>query len=688
MKTPRPHQRRAIRRILKSLRRRGRDVRCQCIMACGTGKTFIALRVKERLKPDLTVVFVPTLQLVAQLKRNWEEDRRQNFTSFVVCSDSTVVDGWRLKASDIGLRATTNPEKIAGFMQRSGPKVIFCTYQSSERIAKAQAISGVTVDFIVCDEAHRTTGIDGKGCFQVVLDRDQVVAKKRLFMTATPRMFTKTAFHKAQKLGIRLVGMDNEPLYGPVAFEYSFPEAIKDKMLCDYKVVVVTVTDQEVQKAIETRSFLAHQHQQMLVEDVAKHVGLGKAIRKYGLERVVAFVNRVRDAAAYGDENNARGFVQTMSATGVLSRRLAWSAHVEGAMSVAQRQLRLDVLGSAQEGIVRVLYNARCLTEGVDTPAMDAVAFLACRSSVVDIAQTAGRGLRLPPGWVPTEETPQPPTAYIVVPLFVGSGEPEDVRVLKAFAHLTEVLVAMRAIDHRLEAWINEVKIGGAQTPTTPELIDFGGLSSLSIGKVTQSVALRSAPIEPPVLMTEEEVLRWMQEFLRDYGQWPTKHRIPPKSWKGTRAQWGEATPYAGFPLKWKYLDQCLRLGKRGLPGGSSLAKVRERLLGGPSKLTQKLIFSWAKEYNKDTGRWPHKNSGEATPYAGYPLSWRSIDRAVQRGVLGFKTTLSTLMAPLRAQSGVVEPTTETDVLKRQVKELEGQVRELKSQLAGQRGVS
>jgi len=652
MKRSRVHQSRAIRAILKSLRRPGTDVRCQCIMACGTGKTFVGLRVYENLGADLAVIFVPTLQLVAQLKREWETDRRRRFLSLVVCGDRTVIQGEHFRAEDWGLAPTTDPATIASFMATPGRKLIFCTYQSSDRVMEAQILSDVPVDLIVCDEAHRTTGVQAHGYFQTPLEQTRIRAHRRLFMTATPRMFSDRAKAQADEAGISLVGMDDEAVYGPVAFEYSFPQAIEDKMLCDYRVAVVVVTDEDVQQAIQGHQFLAHQHRQMLVEDVAKHVGIAKAIKKYGLKRILAFVNRIETAAAYANGQSARGLLPTVATTGVVSPGMLWADYVEGDMSVAQRQLRLDVLANPRQDLVRVLYSARCLTEGIDTPAMDGIVFLDHRRSVVDVAQGGGRCLRLPPDW---DGQGDPPLAYIVIPFFVpGDGDRETVRKSESFSRMVEILQAMKSHDERLEAWIDRVALDPSVASSGQEApVDMGGLSDLSVRDIVSAVRLETQAGQderraPP--LDEQEIVRWAQGWHEDWGRWPTKHWEPPKNWEGTPEQWRMATPYAGREEKWKYLNLCLSIGRRGLPGGSSLAKLLRHLKKRPETVSERQIRSWARAFFEEVGRWPNRHDGPTLKYSGYDVSWKGWDRALDRGLYGLPggSSLSQLLRSLR----------------------------------------
>ena len=616
MKTPAPHQRQAIRRVLKSLRRRGRDVRCQYVMACGTGKTFVGLRVHENLKSKLTVVFVPTLHLLAQFKREWGMDRRSKYSSLAVCSDRTVTEGVPVKARDLGLVPTTDPHEIAAFMRRKGPKVLFSTYLSSSRIVEAQAIANVEIDLILCDEAHRTTGAERKPFFQTPLDNQRLRARRRLFQTATPKIYTG---------GQDPASMDDEALYGPRVFEYSLRQAIQDKRLCDYRVVLVTVSDEEVAAAISDHSFLSHKHRDMLVEDVARHVGVAKAIKQFGLKRVVAFVNRVATAAAYGSDENLRGFMPTMQNTRILSSKHLWTDHLEAKMSVGQRQLRMDVLANPREDITRVLYNAKCLTEGIDSPAMDAVAFLERRTSVVDVTQIVGRPLRLPPGWIPSDENPCPPLAYIIVPIFLPQGQSlKTIRQTEAFRRLLQILRALRTHDDRLVALGSEKIRGNRTPPGSPLQLLFGPKVSLKFRQVASAIVAEATNefFEKPFL-NEKDIRTWANVWKQETGKRP-------------HARSGDLSHICGYPQTWKAIDSALKCGRRGiLRKGSSLYKLLGSPDFSPPPLDETEIQSWGRKFRKRHGHWPRDKDGDLSEFCGYPQTWKTVCAALRLGKRG-----------------------------------------------------
>ncbi|MFM9961279.1 MAG: DEAD/DEAH box helicase family protein, partial [Planctomycetaceae bacterium] len=248
--TARPHQATAIEAVVNGFRERDRG---RLIMACGTGKTLTALWIAERLQSSLTLVLVPSLSLVQQNLAEWGRHSAQDFDSLVVCSDESVLqsnaDAAVESTADLGVKVTTDPEEIRHFLgqRRKRPAVVFVTYQSSDRIAAAQAGKTKPFDLAICDEAHRLAG-HAEGLFATVLDGKKITASKRLFMTATPRYFKEHVKRRAVELEFELVSMDDAHVFGPEFHVLTFHEAISAKpepLLTDYQVVVIGVTDSE-----------------------------------------------------------------------------------------------------------------------------------------------------------------------------------------------------------------------------------------------------------------------------------------------------------------------------------------------------------------------------------------------------------------------------------------------------------
>ena len=278
-KKPRPHQAAAIRDVVRGFRHRDRG---QLIMACGTGKTLTALWIAEKLQNRRTLVLVPSLSLISQTLSEWGRTSRHPFDALVVCSDETVTDRSQdaavISTSDLGVPVTTDVRAIRAFLKKrrvpgvesSSPQplgrgnnnwgladstpathsVVFCTYQSSDRIAAAQQRSAPPFDLVIADEAHRCTG-PADSLFTTVLDARKITARRRLFMTATPRYFTGRVKKRAAELEYELASMDDESRFGPVFHRLTFDAAIRDGLLTDYQVVVIGVTHAELRQWAE-----------------------------------------------------------------------------------------------------------------------------------------------------------------------------------------------------------------------------------------------------------------------------------------------------------------------------------------------------------------------------------------------------------------------------------------------------
>ena len=301
--TPRPHQDLAIKDVVTGLREHDRG---QLIMACGTGKTLTALWIKETLQPKTTLVLVPSLNLLAQTLTEWAKNMSSRWNYLCVCSDDTVNKSDDQPISTVGdlpFDVTTSSEQIASFLQLGGEKIIFSTYQSSAQVAKAQAKCGASFDLVICDEAHRLTGKTNAD-YATVLDEKKIVAEKRLFMTATPRTYTTAAKTKTEDRGVEITSMDDEHIYGPVLHTLSFGEAIKQELLSDYRVLIVGVTDPQVQDLINRRELVSVNDAVTTdARTLAAHIGLAKATKDYNLKRTISFHSRIKTADQFARDH-------------------------------------------------------------------------------------------------------------------------------------------------------------------------------------------------------------------------------------------------------------------------------------------------------------------------------------------------------------------------------------------------
>jgi superfamily II DNA or RNA helicase len=445
-KKPRPHQRRAIRDV-----RRGFETthRGQLLMACGTGKTLTSLWIAEALGSERTLVLVPSLSLLAQTLREWVANTTREFSFLPVCSDETVNerDSAVSKTADLAFPVTTDPSEIASFLRKRGPRVVFSTYQSSPQVAAAMTGREPGFDLAVADEAHRCTGrVSGE--FSTILDDKAIRARRRLFMTATPRYFTGRVVKEAAELDLEVASMDDEARFGPVLHRLTFGEAIEKDLLSDYQVAVVVVDDDTCRDYAKRGTFVTTGGANVTdARTLAAQIGLAKAMRRYDLRRVVSFHSRVAWA---------RNFSRSLpSVIGWMPSRqrppgALWSSYVSGGMPSGHRDSLLGRLRDLDDAERGLLSNARCLAEGVDVPTLDAVAFIDPRRSEVDVVQAVGRAIR---------KSPEKKMGTIVLPAFIGRGDnPEADLKSSAFEPVWEVLKALRAHDEQLAEELDELR--------------------------------------------------------------------------------------------------------------------------------------------------------------------------------------------------------------------------------------
>jgi superfamily II DNA or RNA helicase len=433
----RPYQQKAIAAVVNGLKS---DDRGQLIMACGTGKTLVTLWVKEQLESKTTLVLLPSLNLLAQTLQGWTKNANTSFEVLNVCSDTTV--GKRERSEDLEVTqapfdVTSDVSVISAFLQLQEPKVIFCTYQSSELITEAQCSH--IFDLIVCDEAHRCTGL-AKSTFTRVLDNQLIKANKRLFTTATPRIFSNKVSKAAEETGNEIYGMDDEQAFGPVFHRYTFGQAIADEALTDYQVVVVGVDEPMVKQYIQNRKFLSTSSGLIVnAEDLATKIALLKATADYDLKRIISFHSRVKSAQQF-----AASYEDALEEIDPLKRPSGRvrAEHVDGEMTTEARRAKLIRLDELYDAERRLLANARCLAEGVDVPALDGIAFIDPKESQTEIIQAVGRAIR---------KSAAKAKGTIVLPVFLQPGEdPEEIINNSKFKPIWNVIKALRAHDEKL----------------------------------------------------------------------------------------------------------------------------------------------------------------------------------------------------------------------------------------------
>lgn len=448
---PKPHQVKAIAAVTKGLTDTDRG---QLIMACGTGKTFTTLWIKEALNSESTLILLPSLGLLSQTLHEWTAAKNQDFAVLCVCSDDSVGKKGGDEAvhdiADLAFPVTSDPAEIAKFLNQSGPKVVFSTYQSSSLIADAQTNQKVaSFNLAIADEAHRCAG-DKAGNFATILDGHRIRADKRLFTTATPRTYSTALKKGAEGRGIEIVGMDNEAVFGKQLYALNFGQAIKDELLTDYRVVIVGVDSPMIASYIENREFVKTETGlEKDAETLAAQVALLKTMKDFDLHRMISFHSRVKRAEGFAkDLNEVANWVDAKHRpSGELK-----TDFVSGDMPTFARRQKLAMLKNAKDNERALLTNARCLSEGVDVPSLDGVAFIDPRASQVDIIQSVGRAIRL---------SPNKKAGTIVLPVFIGHGDnPEQTLDEGNFKPIWDVLNALKSHDDVLADELDQMRVG------------------------------------------------------------------------------------------------------------------------------------------------------------------------------------------------------------------------------------
>jgi predicted helicase len=523
-KQPRPHQADALDAVFAGFA--GHD-RGRLIMACGTGKTFTSLKVAERLQREradrdegqrTSVLFlVPSIALLSQSLREWSYEVTVPMRAFAVCSDTQVGkqrakgDDRDLATHDLALPATTDPARLITQMSSvdvdSGMTVVFSTYQSIDTIAAAQKQGLGRFDLIVCDEAHRTTGVTLAGpdesAFVRVHNDGYLGGDRRLYMTATPRIYSDETKQEAKDQNAAVASMDNEALYGPEFHRLGFGKAVEKGLLTDYKVLILTIDEGVVASALQ-KGF-AGGASELNLDDAAKIIGCWNALAKrsgtfadgtdFGddttpMKRAVAFARSIADSKAITTNFNAIVDAYGDADEDVLSCEVD---HVDGTFNALRRNQLLDWLkqdpGPAN---ARILSNARCLSEGVDVPSLDAVLFLHPRNSVVDVVQSVGRVMRRAEG---------KSYGYIILPVAVPAGMSPSQALAdnQRFKTVWQVLQALRAHDDRFNATVNQIRLN----QKAPQNIGIGhvGPGDEAIGDKDGS----TAPGKDPKSLQDEE---------------------------------------------------------------------------------------------------------------------------------------------------------------------------------------
>lgn len=512
-RTPRPHQQEAIAKAHEYYQTNNRG---KLIMACGTGKTFTSLKIveQETNNKGLILVLVPSIALINQTLNEWFVSSEKPIYPICVCSDSTASrqrkknqDDTAENAVNLTMPACTDPLKVAKQLKTarekaSGMIVVYSTYQSIEVISEAQKklINKIypdlfdnnedydfTFDYIVCDEAHRTTGatIGGQdeSAFVKVHNNNFIKARKRLYMTATPRIYGEAAKKKAEENSATICSMDDTNLYGQEFYRIGFGEAVEKGLLSDYKVLILTVRD-NINMPVSVLEAIQDKEQEIKTDDAVKLVGcinalskrvepgndLLKSVDPSPMHRAVAFCSKISDSKTITNIFNtySKDITDTLDEDIQSDFVNIESKHIDGGMNAEERNKLITWLREAPTNgnDCRILTNVRCLSEGVDVPSLDAVIFLSARNSQVDVVQSVGRVMRTAPG---------KKYGYIIIPVVIpANGDPNTILDNNDnYRVIWTVLNALRAHDDRFNAYVNKLELN-EQKPTGAGTVSVG----------------------------------------------------------------------------------------------------------------------------------------------------------------------------------------------------------------------
>ena len=434
--SPRPHQQAAIEAARRHF---AKEARGRMIMPCATGKSLTAFWIARALDAKSIIVAVPSLALIRQSLLDWTREYLAHGEEpqwLVVCSDESTgkleQDEFVGQTYDLGIPTTTQSEEIIPFLRkRTGRRVVFTTYQSSGTLAAAAREAGVRIDLAILDEAHKTVGVKSKA-FATLLSDASIPVQRRLFMTATERVLRGESDD--------VFSMDDEAVYGPRFHQLTFKDAIAQGIISDYKILTITVSDQTIRELVAENRLIDVKGDETDAQSLAAAVALRRSFEKHGITHAISFHRSIKAASTFADRQAVLDDAMQSPLT---------SLHVSSKKSAGERaELMREFVGEPRA----LMTNARCLTEGVDVPAIDCVLFADPKQSVVDIVQAAGRALRPYPG---------KDYGYILLPLVVPAGMTVDTFAeTTEFKQVARTITALSTQDERIAEQFRVVEHG------------------------------------------------------------------------------------------------------------------------------------------------------------------------------------------------------------------------------------
>ena len=500
---PDPYQEEALTNIANHLETNDRGT---VVMACGTGKTLVALWAVEQSKAKSILVLVPSLTLLQQTLEEWSVNNSwgKDFSYLCVCSDPSVNlknDEIEIDPSDVPFRIDTDPEIVRSYLAQSNnkTKIVFSTYQSSQVVS--QATKGeFEFDIAVFDEAHKTTG-SAEGRFAFGLKDESIRIKKRLFLTATPKHYD---ISKRDKDGeFKFVSMDDEAVYGKRAHTLTFGEAASKGIICPYKVVITLIDKKQVDDFALKNGITLLEGDSVKAKWVANQIAVSSAIKHTNATKIITFHSRVKTAREFASDEvyGVKKFVENFDVF-----------HVHGKQKSNERK---DTISKFRKASRSIITNAKCLTEGVDVPAVDMVAFVDPRHSKIDIAQAIGRAMRKPRG-------SDKEVGYIVVPIFAEDTSEQSLEKAIKSENFDDVIVVLNALLEQDDEFNEQIKtmtinLGRTKNPTIEDYNNKIELLAPTISKTLLETSI-SICVLRKLSSTWFEWLGRLQSYVRNYG--------------------------------------------------------------------------------------------------------------------------------------------------------------------------
>lgn len=517
---PRDYQLKMINEILEGFKSADRG---KMIAACGVGKTLTSLWLQEFMNCSTVIYVVPSLALIKQTLESWIQNSSQQFDYLCVCSDKTVVnnldetDEINLSSSDVDFLVTTDTKQINNFLinPSNNKKVIFSTYHSLDAIVFAlQDINDFKFDIGIFDESHRTAGSKDSQMFVYGLSDEYIPIKKRLFMTATERLVSPRILSNAETAGQTIFSMDDPSLYGETLTKINFGEAIEKDIISDYKIVVCTINEDDYINMHSNNSYTVAEVGAAYVttstDNLFKQMLLTKAIKELNLNKVITYHSYVKNAKAFINGNsNILPLSNILDDTlNTINTDSIFTGHINGSMSAGERKKLLESFEDSSYGIIS---NAKCLTEGIDVPVIDAIYFVDPKNSIVDIVQAVGRSLRKS-----NKKTNE--TSYILIPIVI----PKSASIFSqiqpsSFDTLHNVIQAMRDQDSRLADVIDDLNFSAATNSRVPSKGSLGSniivlpYSKIGIKDFEESLHLRIAEVNKNPSSSTDTKIDWKE---------------------------------------------------------------------------------------------------------------------------------------------------------------------------------